>query len=123
MPALHATPNSLKIYCFTAATSSGTAGLYLPKISPILSICLYYTYNRGMPELPEVETVRIGLQELLPGRCIVGVSSDWPKGFPNAPADVAAFVNGARVTQVRRRAKVLIIDLDTNYSLVIHLKM
>jgi formamidopyrimidine-DNA glycosylase len=76
-----------------------------------------------MPELPEVETVRIGLAALLPGRRITDVTSDWPKGFPNAPADVAAFVKGARVTYVRRRAKVLIIDLDTNYSFVIHLKM
>ncbi len=73
--------------------------------------------------MPEVETVRLGLQELLPGRQITAVSSDWPKSFPNAPADVAAFVQGARVTQVRRRAKVLIIDLDSGYSLVVHLKM
>lgn len=76
-----------------------------------------------MPELPEVETVRIGLSALLPKRQIAQVVHDWPKGFPNAPADVQAFVVGARVVAVRRRAKVLIIDLSTNYSLVIHLKM
>lgn len=76
-----------------------------------------------MPELPEVETVRIGLQELLPGRKIVSEVHDWPKGFPNAPADVAAFLINSHVTQVRRRAKVLLIDLSTDYSLVIHLKM
>jgi formamidopyrimidine-DNA glycosylase len=76
-----------------------------------------------MPELPEVETVRIGLQTLLPGRQIASVQHDWPKGFPNAPADVGQFLVGARVRQVRRRAKVLIIDLDSDYSLVIHLKM
>ena len=76
-----------------------------------------------MPELPEVETVRLGLQSLLPGRRITGVTSDWPKSFPNAPDDVKAFIFGARVTAVRRRAKVLIIDLDSEYSLVIHLKM
>jgi formamidopyrimidine-DNA glycosylase len=76
-----------------------------------------------MPELPEVETVRAGLQDLLPGRKIVHEAHDWPKGFPNSEADVAAFLVGACVTQVRRRAKVLLIDLDTTYSLVIHLKM
>jgi len=48
---------------------------------------------------------------------------DWAKSFPNAQADVDAFLIGAEVTAVRRRAKVLIIDLSTNYSLVIHLKM
>lgn len=76
-----------------------------------------------MPELPEVETVRVGLQELLPGRKIASETHDWPKGFPNSDADVAAFLLGAHITQVRRRAKVLLIDLDTDYSLVIHLKM
>lgn len=76
-----------------------------------------------MPELPEVETVRIGLSQLLPGRRIVDVWHDWPKGFPNAPADVRTFLLNAEVTGVRRRAKVLLIDLDTEYSLVIHLKM
>ena len=77
-----------------------------------------------MPELPEVETVRRGLAELLPGRVVVRVAVfDSPKSFPNAPADVEQFLYGARVTAVRRRAKVLMIDLDTRYSLVIHLKM
>jgi formamidopyrimidine-DNA glycosylase len=76
-----------------------------------------------MPELPEVETVRIGLGQLLPARQVAAVWHDWPKGFPNAPHDVDAFLVGAKVTAVRRRAKVLIIDLSTNYSLVIHLKM
>lgn len=76
-----------------------------------------------MPELPEVETVRRGLADLLPGRVVKTVEFDWPKGFPNAESDVAQFLIGAKVTEVRRRAKVLIIELDTNYSLVIHLKM
>ena len=77
-----------------------------------------------MPELPEVETVRRGLAELLPGRVVVRtVVFDSPKSFPNAPADVEQFLHGARVTAVRRRAKVLMINLDTQYSLVIHLKM
>lgn len=76
-----------------------------------------------MPELPEVETVRLGLQALLPGKTIATQMHDWPKGFPNAPSDVAAFLLQAKITEVRRRAKVLLIDLSTNYSLVIHLKM
>ena len=77
-----------------------------------------------MPELPEVETVRRGLAELLPGRVVARATVfDSPKSFPNAPADVEQFLYGARVTAVRRRAKVLMIDLDTRYSLVVHLKM
>lgn len=76
-----------------------------------------------MPELPEVETVRIGLEGLILGRTVRAVDYDWPKGFPNAPEDVKQFLVGATVAAVRRRAKVLIIDLSGNYSLVIHLKM
>jgi formamidopyrimidine-DNA glycosylase len=76
-----------------------------------------------MPELPEVETVRIGLSQLLPKKQVAKVTFDWPKGFPNANSDVQSFLIGAHIVQVRRRAKVLMVDLDTDYSLVIHLKM
>jgi len=76
-----------------------------------------------MPELPEVETIRLGLKGLLPGRQITTVDFDWPKSFPNAPADVKRFLIGAQVLEVKRRAKVLIIDLSSQYSLVVHLKM
>ena len=76
-----------------------------------------------MPELPEVETVRSGLNNLLPGLQIKSVDYNWAKSFPNAAADVEQFLLGAKVNDVRRRAKVLIIDLSSNYSLVVHLKM
>jgi formamidopyrimidine-DNA glycosylase len=76
-----------------------------------------------MPELPEVETVRVGLERLLLGLSITNVSHDTPKGFPNTAADVNAFLVGATITCVRRRAKILLIDLSSNYTLVIHLKM
>jgi len=76
-----------------------------------------------MPELPEVETVRIGLSRFLPGRKVVGEWHDWAKGFPNAGTDVRQFLVGATITDVKRRAKVLLIELDSKYSLVVHLKM
>jgi len=76
-----------------------------------------------MPELPEVETIRLGLLTLLPGRVITGVESDTPKSFPNASQDVDDYLIGATVQNVDRRGKGLIIDLNTNYSLLIHLKM
>jgi formamidopyrimidine-DNA glycosylase len=76
-----------------------------------------------MPELPEVETVRTGLKRLLSGLKIVKINHDWPKSFPNSQADVDKFLVGSTVVDVRRRAKVLMIDLSSKYSLVIHLKM
>jgi formamidopyrimidine-DNA glycosylase len=76
-----------------------------------------------MPELPEVETVRRGLHELIIGRVVAKVAHDTPKSFPNAAYDVEQFLIGASITDVRRRAKVLLIDLSSSYTLVIHLKM
>ncbi|MDO5343490.1 MAG: bifunctional DNA-formamidopyrimidine glycosylase/DNA-(apurinic or apyrimidinic site) lyase [Candidatus Saccharibacteria bacterium] len=77
-----------------------------------------------MPELPEVETVRRGLAELLPGRRVARVVVfDSPKSFPNAKDQVEQFLYGANVTAVRRRAKVLLIELDSGYTLLTHLKM
>ncbi len=76
-----------------------------------------------MPELPEVETIKLGLSKLLPGRKVESVKSDWEKSFPNSKNDIDKFLIGSKIVQVRRRAKVLIIDLDSKYSLIIHLKM
>ena len=76
-----------------------------------------------MPELPEVETVRRGLERLIVGKIIVRETHDTPKGFPNTEADVNRFMVHARITAVKRRAKVLIIELSSEYSLVVHLKM
>jgi formamidopyrimidine-DNA glycosylase len=77
-----------------------------------------------MPELPEVETIRVGLTKLIVNKKISSVTEhDSPKSFPNAPEDVKQFMVGATVTDVKRRAKVLVIDLSSGYSLVIHLKM
>lgn len=76
-----------------------------------------------MPELPEVETVRRGLLKLIVGKTIASATHDTEKSFPNAPAQVQEFLVGARVVDIRRRAKVLLIDLSSDYSLVIHLKM
>jgi len=76
-----------------------------------------------MPELPEVETVRIGLARLLPDRQVADVSYDTEKSFPNATEDVWQFLVGAKVVTVTRRAKVLLIELSSRYSLIVHLKM
>lgn len=76
-----------------------------------------------MPELPEVETVKRGLNKLIIGRKISAVQSDNPKSFPNSVHDVELFLINATIKAVRRRAKVLLIDLSTDYTLVIHLKM
>lgn len=76
-----------------------------------------------MPELPEVETVKRGLQRLVIDKTISSIHSDTAKSFPNAPADVQQFVIGAKIAAIQRRAKVLLVELTSKYSLIIHLKM
>lgn len=76
-----------------------------------------------MPELPEVETVRRGLEPVVTGRRIVrietrrsGLRFPFPPGF-------AARLAAATVLRLTRRAKYIIGDLDTGESLIIHLGM
>ena len=57
-----------------------------------------------MPELPEVETVRRGLEQLIIGKIIKSVTHDTAKSFPNSEVDVELFVRSAAVAAVRRRA-------------------
>ena len=77
-----------------------------------------------MPELPEVETVRRGLLRLLIGKSIKQAEErESPKSFPNTEHDVKQFLIGSSVIDVRRRAKLLMIDFSSQYTLVVHLKM
>lgn len=76
-----------------------------------------------MPELPEVETVRGGLEKLIVGKKILSVKCLCEKSLPVSPAEVKQIITGATVTAVRRRAKMLIVDLTGGYSLLVHLKM
>lgn len=76
-----------------------------------------------MPELPEVETVRRGLQSTLEGAMIERV--ELRRGglrFP-FPQRFAARLKGHRITALRRRAKYLLAELDDNTTLLMHLGM
>ena len=88
-----------------------------------MSADLYFCHTVIMPELPEVETVRRGLEQFIVGLTVVDTAHDTPKSFPNAEADVNEFLINSTIVSVKRRAKVLMIELSTKYSLVIHLKM
>ena len=76
-----------------------------------------------MPELPEVETIVRGLNKLLIGKIFLSINYDTPKSFPNSSLDVDKFLINANIISVHRRGKVVIINLSTDYSLIIHLKM
>lgn len=72
-----------------------------------------------MPELPEVETIRRGLEHYLVGHKILDVEIKVPKLFEGNPREII----GSKVTKVRRFGKGLVIDLSNGYSLAIHIKL
>jgi formamidopyrimidine-DNA glycosylase len=76
-----------------------------------------------MPELPEVETVRLGLQPVLEGYVLTDVVTRRGDLRVPFPRDFASRTKGRKVTQLRRRAKYILADLDSGESLVIHLGM
>ncbi|MDT0161805.1 DNA-formamidopyrimidine glycosylase [Bacillus sp. AG4(2022)] len=77
-----------------------------------------------MPELPEVETVRKTLKELVSGKEIGQVSIHWPKMIkqPGEAEQFADALAGQTILNVGRRGKFLIIYTD-DYALVSHLRM
>jgi formamidopyrimidine-DNA glycosylase len=77
----------------------------------------------AMPELPEVETIRRHLEAGVLGRRIVAARTtrgDLRRPFP---PELAARVTGRRIERLERRAKYLIVVLDGDLALLIHLGM
>ena len=72
-----------------------------------------------MPELPEVQTIVNQLKENLVGKIITGIDIRMPKMFSGSRDQVL----GSRIIDVRRRAKMILIKLDHEKNLVVHLKM
>ena len=79
-------------------------------------------YNRRMPELPEVETTRRGLEPHLQGRRIHGVILRRPDLRWPIPPEIERELPGQRIAAIRRRAKYLLLDTDAG-SAVLHLGM
>jgi len=76
-----------------------------------------------MPELPEVETVRRGLAVKLEGRRLARVEQRRPDLRRPLPPDFVARTQGRRVESVGRRAKYLLLHLDSGEVLLAHLGM
>ena len=76
-----------------------------------------------MPELPEVETIRRGLALKISGRRIVQAELRRPDLRRPFPPGLAARLDGARIGALRRRGKYILIELDTDGLLLLHLGM
>jgi len=77
-----------------------------------------------MPELPEVQTVAAELQQRLPGRTITGAEVLCARTVGHPAADeFVTLLRARRVARVERRAKYVLIRLDDESLLAIHLRM
>ncbi|MEF2143930.1 MAG: bifunctional DNA-formamidopyrimidine glycosylase/DNA-(apurinic or apyrimidinic site) lyase [Desulfovibrionaceae bacterium] len=81
-----------------------------------------------MPELPEVEVIARGLRETLPGRRFVHVAATDLRAVPGESLDsFAERVQGRSVAGIRRRGKLLLVDLERDNTpesvLTVHLRM
>jgi formamidopyrimidine-DNA glycosylase len=76
-----------------------------------------------MPELPEVETTCRGLAYRLKGKCIEGVQQRRANlRFP-FPEHLAEKLCTARILNLSRRAKYILIELDNQQTILLHLGM
>ena len=76
-----------------------------------------------MPELPEVETVRRGLEPVLEGRTLAHVEQRRPDLRWPLPERFAERLRGRCVLRLRRRSKWLLLDLDRDETWMVHLGM
>jgi formamidopyrimidine-DNA glycosylase len=78
-----------------------------------------------MPELPEVETIRRGLEREVVGKRIKAVEVTGTRSVRRHKnkKEFIARLEGAKVKSARRRGKYLLLTLDTGDVLVIHLRM
>ncbi len=77
-----------------------------------------------MPELPEIEVLRLSLLPCLPGRRVVRAEVRFPSlRQPLDRRSLRRHTEGRMVTGVRRRAKYLLIDFSGDSTLVVHLGM
>ncbi len=76
-----------------------------------------------MPELPEVETVKAGIAPVMQGHVIAKALVNRPDLRWPFPEGMAARLTGQRVLGLRRRSKYILVDLESNETLLIHLGM
>jgi formamidopyrimidine-DNA glycosylase len=77
-----------------------------------------------MPELPEVEVIKRGLQKHLPGRKVLEIVAGNKKlRLPMPRKNLKKYIQGARFISVDRRAKFLLLTMDNGAILIVHLGM
>jgi len=76
-----------------------------------------------MPELPEIETIKLQLDKFLIGKTIINITTDSAKQVKPNLATVKKAILHSKISKVSRRAKLLIIHLSRENFLAFHLKL
>ena len=95
--------------------------------------CFFETFNtpnirnlgeyQNMPELPEVETVRKGLQQYMEGQSIGMVEVFTSKLRWELPESFEKNLINQTITTIARRGKYLILEVSNGHCLIVHLGM
>ena len=72
-----------------------------------------------MPELPEVETIKRGLEKYIVGKKILKLHILCEKSFQGEPGAI----EGQKIVGIRRRGKALLIELSNKLTVMVHLRM
>ena len=76
-----------------------------------------------MPELPEVETIRRGLEKLILYKKIIRTEVKEAKSVILGGKKLENTIYNFRIIGLKRFGKALVIDLDSGWSLMVHLRM
>jgi len=76
-----------------------------------------------MPELPEVETIKRGLEKNIVGKVISDFDCDWKKMINKTLTEYKKTIKGLKIEAIKRRAKMIILDLSKGWNVLIHLKL
>ncbi len=76
-----------------------------------------------MPELPEVETVRLGLERFMTGRRIEAIELHRLRLRTELPSDLVGTLTGCVVKRTGRRGKYILVDTRCGHTLLCHLGM
>ena len=76
-----------------------------------------------MPELPEVETIRKDLKNLILNLKVLDILTDSPKQIQPSLKEVKKVISGSKIKDIKRRSKVLQIFFSNGAIILIHLKL
>ena len=77
-----------------------------------------------MPELPEVETVRRTLTPVVKNQVIAECEVFYPRLLPRNTVEVfCAQIINRKITDIKRRGKYLLFELDSPLRMIVHLRM